>query len=294
MSSDTEEYAEQGDVSSQSRNLNVARRAVRFVLANTESQNTIISRARLQNAIRDAAVEEHSQKSNFFQVYQDINAILGDVFGYELRGILSRNANSSGGIAMDESEGSKAQSFILLNKMRYIAGFEEFKVAQQSQSFNDMIINGAYIGAEMDTPSNFTLKNKLSTDQDMVFKGILSVVLCIVLFSKNNILHQELLKGLGKFGIPTDGSHINILNYSIDDLLKILERKEYISKLEEKSDIEGDVVMYRVGRRTKAEFDLDALVNLVRTLLGLPEDQLPDLKGDIAKSIGDSYATKSS
>ncbi|CAI4058776.1 Smc5-Smc6 complex subunit NSE3 SKDI_04G4990 [Saccharomyces kudriavzevii IFO 1802] len=276
----------------------VARKAVRYVLSRAESQNSIITRNKLLSVIHDTAQEENAVKLSFGVMFMDINAILDNVYGFQLIGLPSKNNISTGGNSsnnntnksIDEPLGHRAQRFILLNNAPYLKNLDDFKLLQSVRTYDQLIVNGEYVGDDIGLESTNTLESKLSTDQDLVYKGVLSVVLCVIFFSKNNILHQELIKYLETFGIPSDGSKIPILNTPIEDLIKTLEKREYIAKLEEKSDTDGEVISYRIGRRTQAEFGLKSLEVLVQEIMGLEEDQSKSLHDDIVKSIGDSYS----
>lgn len=284
----------------------VARKVVRYILSRGESQNSIITRTKLQSVIHDAAQEENVTKLSFSKMFMDINTILDNIYGFQLTGLPSKNSISTGGNnnnttatnnnntsankLMDEPLGHRSQRFILLNNAPYLKSFDDFKLLQSIRTYEELVVNGEYVGDDIGLESSNTLESKLSTDQDLAYKGILTVILCIIFFSKNNILHQELIKILETFGIPSDGSKIPILNSTIDDLIKALERREYIIKLEEKSDTDGEVISYRIGRRTQAEFGLGSLEILVQEIMGLEEEQARSLRDDIVKSVGDSYS----
>ncbi|CCD24055.1 Smc5-Smc6 complex subunit NSE3 NDAI_0C03950 [Naumovozyma dairenensis CBS 421] len=303
--SDSEEYIEQSATPTygQNKTNTVAIMAVRYLLSSAESQNTIITQSKLKTVLRDIYSQQKISNIPFNKVFAEINNILGDVYGYELKGLPSKivnnnvtnsnnNSNKNPGNRTKEVEealGYRATCYILVNKMPYLKNFDEFKLLQSIRTYEDLVVDGQYVGDDVGLENLNTLENKLSVDQDLVFKGLLSVILCIVLFSKNNILHQELLSALEKFGVPTDGTKIPILKWSIDDLMKNLEKKEYLVKLEEKSDIEGSLILYRIGRRTQAEFGLDSLLMLVQEIMNLDGPEAEGLKEDIQKSIGDAY-----
>lgn len=255
----------------------VARRVVRFLLSRTESQSTIISKNALQNVIRDISRQENCERVPFDVLIQQVSKILEDVFGYELQR-LADGGNST----------SKAQRYILLNTLKPLPGVNELLIDMSQRAYEH------YVAMDQNsTPCRNTLDNDLH-DEDLAFKGVLSVVLCIILFSKNHILQQELLSHLESFGIPIDGTKIPILNCTIDELLKTMDKREYLSKIQDSSDIQGETISYRIGKRTQSEFGLDSLVLLVQSVMGLSKDQYPSLKDDIAKNIADSYKSSNS
>lgn len=280
----------------------VARRIVRFVLSTATSDKTILSREKLVKCIHEVSKEEGVSRVQFPKVYPIVNELLFDILGYELRGIspkltrptdtvpTSSNDQASRQQANREnSYGSRATHFILLNKLPYMPHFSSFKIAQASKTYQDEIVDSQYIGDDMDVASQNTITSKLNVDQDMVMKGLLSVILLTILFSKNNILHSELLDTLETMGVPVDGTDIPILGINIDALLKILERREYIIKFEEQGESETAIALYKIGRRTKHEFDLDSLTLMTRELMGLSDEQSVSLRDDIRKVLGDAY-----
>lgn len=280
----------------------IARHAVRFILSSSESQNTIISRTRLMNVIREATIKENGSSVQFLLMFPLINKILDDVYGLKLQGLNAKstiskertqvgsNSNDTPeGVAETQDTGHRGQYFILLNNLPYIRQLEEFKLEQISDTYRTLIQDGEYLGNSLEVESSNTVNSKLYTDQDLVLKGLISLVLSIVLFSKNNILFQELLQYLSSFGVPIDGSKIPIIDIDVESLLKVLERREYLLKLEENSETEGKTILYRIGRRAQVEFDLDSLTRLVQEIMGLDESESKSLKEDIRKVIGDSY-----
>lgn len=284
------------DIYGNSKLVLVARSAIRFLLSQAESSNTVITRTRLLNVIKEVSRRENCPRYTFKQVYEVINLILMDIYGYTLYALppkpnFQKGNNKPNGSSEDKT-GHKADHFILLNKLPNAPNFNEFKLLQNIRIYDETVINEEYMGNDMSLPSNNTLENKLSVDQDTIMHGLIGVTLTIILFSKNNILHQELMNRLNTFGVPTDGTRIPILNWTIEEFLKMLERSEYIIKLEEKSDLEEESILYRVGRRTQAEFTLENLTAMVREITGLDSQQAPSLMDDIKLTIGDAYDFK--
>lgn len=282
------------DIYGTSKIVVVARAAIRFLLSQAEASNTVITRSKLQSVIKDISRKENCSRFPFKQMYEVINMILMDIYGYTLHALPPRSnghRNQANAVAsMEEKSGHRSDHFILLKKLPVARHFDEFQTAENSNVYGEMIVNEEYVGDDMSLPSNNTLENRLSVDQDMVMQGLLGVTLTIILFSKNNILHQELMNKLKSFGVPTDGTRIPILNWTIDEYLKMIEKGEYIVKLEEKSDLEEESIVYCIGRRTQAEFTLENLTGMVREITGLDLQQAPTLMEDIQLSIGDAYS----
>ncbi|GAV56148.1 hypothetical protein ZYGR_0BA00540 [Zygosaccharomyces rouxii] len=279
----------------------VSRKVVRFILSNCESQNTIIAKGRLQNVAKEYANQENCTRIPFSTLLSEVNSILEDIYGYNLVGlppkagtnmVASQNVGNNTSNAninnKDDKSGTKASRFILLNTMKNISELDEVLLDQSASLYKDVLRDENYVQENFNSSS--TVGNTLSTHQDLIFKGLLTVVICIIVFSKNNILQQELFQYLESYGVPTDGSKIPILNWNIDEFVKTLDKREYVVRMEQNSDIEGNITSYRIGRRTQQEFDIDALVEMMRQVLGLDANQNPHLKEDIKKNIGDSYA----
>ncbi|CAL9729753.1 non-structural maintenance of chromosome element 3 [Monosporozyma unispora] len=281
------------DIYGTSKIVVVARAAIRFLLSQTEASNNVITRQRLQTVIKEASKRENSPAFQFKKLYEIINMILMDVYRYHLHALPPKlnpqkvNANPTN--ANKDKSGFRADHFILIKKLPHAQSFDEFKLLQNISMYDEKIVNEEYIGDDMSLPSNNTLENQLSVDQDTVMQGLLGVTLTIILFSKNNILHEELMLKLKSFGVPIDGTRIPIIDLTIEEFIKTIEKGEYIVKIEEKSDLEADSILYRIGRRTQVEFTLENLTGMIREITGLDEKQAPTLMEDIQLSIGDAY-----
>ncbi|CAB4254946.1 similar to Saccharomyces cerevisiae YDR288W NSE3 Essential subunit of the Mms21-Smc5-Smc6 complex [Maudiozyma barnettii] len=289
-------------------------RLTRFILAHSVSQNTIISRDKLLKTLRELYKEENCRPVGFATIFEQVNQMLSDTYGYEFRGIEAKSKtnkvkahdnNGSGTQVGGESAmtsvtdtasaslGAKATHFILLNKLLYMSHFENFKLDQTIALYNDTIDQDEYVGDDMSRGNVNTLESRLGVDQEMALQGITCLFICIILFSNNNILHQEIIVYLNKFGIPVDGTEIPIIGMSLDDFIKHIEKKEYIVRLEEKptgNDAASNTVgitLYRIGRRTKYEFDVSSLVQMLEQMMGITVDST--LLEDIKKSVADAY-----
>ena len=291
----------------------VAMRLTRFVLSQCESQNTIITRDKMVQNFREFNKEENSRGVTFDKVFVKMNDILSDTFGYNIISIEPKKSNKpvkkqpnkpddkypeTNANKNEEPKtnrlGSKGTHFMLVNVMPYMKYFEQFKMDQSIMLYNETIDQEEYVGDDMDEASKNVLDNRFSSDQIQVQRGLTCLFISIILLSKNNILHQEMTMYLSRFGIPIDGTHIPIIDLSLDELVKILDKKEYIMKLEERSqgDSSGNangnaITLYRIGRRTKHEFGVDSLVHMIEETMGIQADNV--LREEIEKSVGDSY-----
>ncbi|QLQ80992.1 hypothetical protein HG537_0E03470 [Torulaspora globosa] len=261
----------------------VAGKLVRFIMSVAESQNTTISRGRLQKRAKEICEKEECGSVPFKEVLKKADRMLDDIYGYELKSLPPRSGTQ-------DHTASKAQHYILLDKKKPIATLDELVFSHQVTNYMRTIQDGEYIGGKLNYETTNTLANRVGCDADIALKGLLCVVLCIVLFSKNHILQQELCEQLQTFGVPTDGSNIPIINMTFQDLLRLFEKQEYLIKEVERSGPELEVEIYRIGRRTQVEFPLESLVQLVMELIDVTDDQVPNLTQDIQRNIADSYA----
>ncbi|CCH60124.1 hypothetical protein TBLA_0C03200 [Henningerozyma blattae CBS 6284] len=291
----------------------VAGQAVRFILSSIESQNTIISRAKLVSILGDARKEQNCSRIPFSKSFEEINFILQDTYGMRLYGLPNKKSNNSTSTqnnknnndqkkninlvenTINESnsiEHSKCNQFIVLDELSETSKtpkFQELLMTQTQDMYEESIINGEYVTEDMGIENDGTFETSLSNDKDVVFKGVLTIILSIVFYSKNTLLHNELLPLLERFGIPVDGTQIPILDCNIDDLLKTLERREYLAKTVENSSTEGELITYSIGRRTRAEFPADALIRLTQQVLDIEDTEASQLRDEISNSIGDAY-----
>lgn len=267
----------------------IARELVRFLLSQTESQPTVITRNRIVNAIKEIAERVNGGRQQFKKVYDLVNMILFDIYGFNLVGLPPKADDKQHVQELNPVDQHKATHFILLNKLDAAPQFDMFKLEQNANVYNEVVINEEYMGNDMSIPSDNTLLDKLDTDSGMVLKGLLSVVISVILFSKNNLLIDELQLYMQGFGVPTDGRPIPIVDMNFVELLKLFEKSEYILKIEEKSDIEGESIIYKIGRRTTAEFPLESLTAMVGDLMQVDPAELPELLQDVQAGIGNCY-----
>lgn len=186
---------------------------------------------------------------------------------------------------------NKAQNFILIDGLPAPpAKFEQYLLDQSKKAYEDRIIDEQYVGNDISTLSKSEFQDGLSTDKGLAVQGLTFIILAVVLFSKNNLLHQELTHHLQKFGVPQDGHKIPIIDMTVEELIKLLDKQEYITKIEERSkDGTQETVFYKIGRRTQAEFDRAALLSMCQELLGLDHKQTQLIGKSIDLSINDAY-----
>ncbi|EDO14835.1 hypothetical protein Kpol_364p7 [Vanderwaltozyma polyspora DSM 70294] len=273
----------------------ISARAVRFILSLVETQNSIINKIRLQKSISQFIKQEDTGKVRFDEVFREINKILWEIYGYELRGIPAKNENEDNQSGVSEtqiassSNSSKYQNFILLNKLKSLDSIEELRFEHGNDMYMDLIEDGSYRGDEIEGGTEYTISNSIGDEIEYVFKGIVLIVISCILFEKNSILDSELLNRLQGFGIPIDGTKIPILKYNVDELLKKMERRGYVSKIEEQSG-SSKILIYMIGKRTMMEFDVESLAKFIQKIFNIEDEQLTqELEDNIKNSIGNAY-----
>lgn len=288
----------------------IGSRIVRFVLAQSESQscNTVISRAKILQSIREISEEEKQKPCSFNSIYEFVDSKLNDIFGYHLFGLEARSQTKpgskkrkhSGEVEHEVEEPqysqindvrSKGHTFVLIrNKTTAPPRYSQFLLDYGASIYRSRIINEAYIGTDYRTDFQPTLENSFGADQQLALRGITAISVCLVVLSKNNILESELFEQYKKFGIPCDGHEIPIVQMTVTELLSFLVRHSYLSRIVEKAtDSAQDITIYKIGRRAQIEFPKCSLIQLCQQFLGLPADQSQILQKTIEVLVGDAY-----
>ncbi|SCV03346.1 LAME_0H09692g1_1 [Lachancea meyersii CBS 8951] len=264
----------------------VSRSVVRHILALCESQSNMIAKTRLANIIRDVAKKETIHRAQFSKVYQSVNKILIETFGYQLVGLQPKNSPAH--LAAD-----KVQTFMLVTAVAEPpAAYQALLVQEASDMYGSRVMDDHYVGNELQALSETNAQRSVSTDRNLAMQGLTLLVLMLVLLSKNNLLLQELIEGLASFGVPNDGRRIPVVDLTLEDFLKHLVKREYLHRVEENTaDGMADVILFRVGRKAQVEFDKSALIETCREIMQLSPEQTDRLKLSIDLNVGDAYKT---
>ncbi|KAM3160648.1 MAGE domain-containing protein [Lachancea thermotolerans] len=288
----------------------VAKRVLRRFLSLCESQSTIISRTKLSTIIREVSSEENTRTVKFGAIYKAMNSLLQNSFGYQLWGLYSKppkntkggkrpvpsrdhtpenNEINSGGGAVNLKE--RAQFFMLVSDLpKAPTAFRSLLLEEGTKLYDDRIVDDDYIGNDLSMLPEDSFENAVATDESLVAQGLTFVVLVLILFSKNSILHQELVQHLLKFGIPQDGQKIPVLDITLNDFLSLLIKREYIHRTDERAqDGAQEVSFYRIGRKTQLEFDKKSLLAMCFKIMEPDAAQMAQLEKSIDLSIADAY-----
>lgn len=281
----------------------VAYRTVGYVLSVAEQGHTLISRGKLQKTVKLYATAENMTRCPLSDLIVIINEQLDTIYGYELIGIsdlkqITSNVKYEHAQKPDKSVKSKdINYFILVNNLKPLKILENFKMQQATEDYIKHIAEPSETGMDAGSDEenilgiNNTIKSQYDTRESLILKGVLSVVLCIILFQRNNVLEIDLYQQLQKFGIPENGT-VPILDLSMDDILRAFINQQYVKKLEQSSgggENDGVVVTYHIGKRTRYEFNFDSLVNLIKNIMDLDASKDERLARDIKKALADSY-----
>ena len=304
-----EEYSSEQSPEINSKLDNVAYRLVGFILSSTEQGNSVLGRAKLQKAIKQYASNENVVRCPMSDVLLKVNQILDDTYGFELIGVSTNKTTSqadqsgrSTPIAIADSTKSIKSSdinyFVLRNKLKPITAVENFKIELAKEAYETFL--SKELGENEDYNSdgeniipqsqiNATLSSDYEIKDSLVLKGILSVMLCIILFSKNNLLERDLYEELKNFGI-SENNPIPLLDMSIDSVLRIFVNQQYIDKRDQNTETGNVITTYHIGRRTKYEFDFDSVVLLVKEIMDIDVTKEERLKRDVKRALADSYS----
>lgn len=273
----------------------------RFVLSQSEYQvrSTIITKTKFINSVRELGALENVTNLKYASIFYEVNLLLQDIYGFKLIGVRSKKTKAKN-ISGDSQENTsannlppldlefKAERFILISVLPVPGPIASYAIQNARTLYLAQDCNNY-------NPDPHLSVSDFSTSQQLIFHGIMATVLCIIFFSKNNCLEQELLAALSKFGIPIDGNNINILNIKIEDILAQMVRLEYIQTnipAAQSSSVTPiqESVFYSIDRRTQLEFPPEALLNMCKEFLGLYDSALESLSAYIGLSIGDSYS----
>lgn len=190
---------------------------------------------------------------------------------------------------------SRGQYFVLIRNYdtSQLHRYNKFILDHASNMYHRKVStdNLAYEGNDYSLNLDPTLDNDIGNgDALLALKGIITITICIVLLSKNSILESELLQHYEKFGIFNDGRDIPIIRMPCTDLLNLLVKNNYLSKSQEKqADLQQEIVIYTIGRRTLIEFPKHSLVNLCKEVLDLDDSQLDLLQNTVQVLAANAY-----
>ncbi|AMD19192.1 HBR291Cp [Eremothecium sinecaudum] len=286
----------------------IAAGTTRFVLSQCESQHrsTIISKTRFTNAVRDMAATENVTNIKNAVVFDHVNSLLQDIYGFKLIGIRSKKSNAAKHTNVEADHttsaqpadqptdlGFKGDRFILINTIPFPPELSKYTINWSRDTFFSLPKESSTTIAQEPT-----LQSTLSTSQQLTLQGIIAVTLCIVVLMKNNCLQQELLIALAKFGIPIDGTLIPVVNMRIQDVLSHMTRLEYLQRrlnvasstiADTPTFVSDDIIFYSLDSRAQTEFPPEALARLCQQLLALDDTAMPALQESIRLSVGDAY-----
>ncbi|CUS23708.1 LAQU0S11e02476g1_1 [Lachancea quebecensis] len=288
----------------------VAKRVLRRFLSLCESQSTIISRAKLSTIIREVSSEENTRTIKFGAIYKAMNSLLRNSFGYQLWGLYSKPSKSTKGgkrsgtsrdhTPEDTEFGNNGNAVNLKEKAHFFmlvsdlpeapVAFRSLLLEEGAKLYEDRFVDDNYIGNDLSMQAQDSFENAVATDESLVAQGLTFVILVLILFSKNSILHQELVQHLLKFGIPQDGQNIPVIDMTLNEFLNLLIKREFIHRTEERAqDGTQEVSFYRIGRKTQLEFDKKSLLAMCFEIMEPDAAQMAQLEKSIELSIADAY-----
>ncbi|GMM59001.1 Smc5-Smc6 complex subunit [Maudiozyma humilis] len=265
-------------------------RLCQHILSSTQSRSTpLLPRERLVRTVRELNRELGTgTRTPFAAVYDSANALLRSAYGYELTPVqpLTPTPNATA----TSAHPSRAAQFILRNALPPQPRLAAMQRAQTAAMHRD--------SAE-DAAADPSLEHTL--------RGLTALIVSLTLLSHNNLLHTELARHLRAFGVPADGTPIPVLQCSLEQLLRRLERSGYIARHEEGSGAGGEaapaaaaapdalpgerVVVYRVGPRSAAEFGAAGLARLLQTLMGVAGDAADAVAREVLQMCGDTVGS---
>lgn len=232
----------------------IAVKAVRVMLALNDS-NTVISRAALQKHAWDGVP---MSQAPFDKVFALANEKLVDIYGYRATPLVSKSSTTTT---------KKPDQYVLANVMDQ--SYAKFQMENQWMPKSALLFQSELNQQRHDYRNNKQVNPSLKSEEELVLDGVAIVVVSIIMVSNNHINETELFDILDKsFGI-NDTDTLPVVNVSRTELMKLLDRYEYVNKVETGAKDSSDkVTEYTVGRRALVELDRDSITELMKIIYG--------------------------
>ncbi len=243
------------------------------------NSNIPITKANLQ---RHAWEDVPFGRANFQQALNLANSILNDTFGLTIEELPPKKSLNDG-----KKKESKTQQYILVNQLQ--DPYLKFQLESQWLSKSNALFQSELMEKRHDYRNNKELYPALSTDEDLVFSGLALAIVAIIMVSNNHINQVELIKIMREtFGVDPN-TELEVLNITIEEFLKKLDKSDYVNRSCIKNDNE-EVVEYSVGRRAKSEFNRESFIAFTQIIYNEP-DGSPEFLAQINATIDATFGT---
>lgn len=263
--SDAEEVAGTGEESDEEESQKPADKntvsVLRAIMA-LHMQHTPIHR---NNIKRVAFNDEPITSRSLDQAMLDAQKLLHDIYGFQLKPLpFKETTNPQGNTTV-----SKTQQYVLLSALQdeYLRFIQESNWLRTSTYlFESELLEkrGDYRNSREDAPV-------LTSDQQLMVQGLALTVVSLIVVNGNHMNETDLMKTLVEnFGFQLN-KDLDIIQMTPLNLLKLLDKYEYVSRTVIKNE-QDEIVEYKIGRRALLEFDRDSFVEFVKILFDEPED----------------------
>lgn len=194
------------------------------------------------------------------------NGILQDVYAYAVVPLAPKVITSAKGT----KSVSKTKQYALVNVMNdNLLRFHEecLWIRHTEKLFPSELLEKRhdYRNSKENFPYPFT-------ETDLMLRGIAMAVVMIIAVSNNHMTEEELLNVLQtNFGFSTT-EPLDVLNISTRDLLKLLDKLEYVNRTVIRTE-NDELAEYTVGRRGLREVDRDAFRSITQVLYDEGEER---------------------
>lgn len=210
--------------------------------------------------------------------------LLRDVYGYCLWEMPPKETVNPKG----RKTISKTKQWIVLNVMR--DGYLRFHQEADWLRTSVQVFGSELMEQRRDYRNSKEHYPHLSTEYDLMFRGLALAIVMVIIVSNNHVTQEELFRVLhNSFGFDTT-EPLKIINLTLIDLLKQLDKQEYVNRIVTRTDTE-EVAEYTAGRRGLMEMDKEAFTDLTRILYD-ENEQRDEFTKLIDATVGAAYNQK--
>lgn len=212
--------------------------------------------------LRRVAFGDQGPKIKFDSLFARADSILQDTYGYKF---MEMPAKKSKGKVIKSGK----KMWVLVNTMKdnYLRFQQEVQWLRTSaELFGSELMDEAH-----DYRNSREAHPHMGTEEELMLRGLALAIVMIIVVSGNHMTEEELLRVLqNSFGMDVTAP-IKVLNITPVELLKQLDRQEYVNRTELRSDTEV-TTEYNVGRRGISEVDREAFTELTQILYDESEE----------------------
>lgn len=231
----------------------------------TSNTNTTVTKTILQKNVWG---DTSFSKVKIADIIHRADEILKDTYGYRIQTLGKKETINAKGTRKDSTQEAWGLVNNLTNEYnRFIQ--EAIWLTVSSKEFYSELSEkrGDY---RNDKEKYFTLKS----EHELIFSGVALTIVGLLVVHGNKMDEVELMNILkNDFGFDQN-KQLDVLGITPIELLKQLDKTEYINRLVVAMDNGEPVVEYSVGRRAKLEFPKNNFIEFLRLLNNIQDDEM--------------------